>query len=573
MSKIIYVCFRHTKIGPEIKNKILKICEELNPDHISARPTKLYTRNNIIYGLTNPTNSILEREANILLGKLFEKADDWDKIKTKAPDGSYAIFRADNNQVEVLTDCIGSRTVWYYLDEEIFIAATSQKAIIKFLGNFEFDERVIPWVISTGTLGPSHCWDKRLIRVPNDGTIILDRKKWRLEIKSNPVEFVPFEYSEKQQEILLEGALKETFNNIGFDLEKWAITLSGGHDSRAVVLLLKNKNGSGNRFKTITWGTQKAVLDKESDAYIAKKLAEKMRTSHQYFLTELSEEPVEEMINRFLNNGEGRIDHIPGYLDGFKLWQHIYQSGIEGIIRGDEVFGYHKVYSPLMARSTVGFTQCSDFSNLKKYGYIQSLRQDIPSGLRRGSNESLATWRDRIYQEYRSPIILSALSDLKLPYIEQFNPFLSRRIVYLTRKISDGMRSDKKLFKKIMKKYDVKIPYAKKNSNVGLISVLKKEGLVKLIKEELSSPYARSIFPETFLTQVVKNLQEKNDDKMKKIPLSLKDIVKNALPLGIKKFLSQNKSSLILDENILAFRVFIICRMHKILKTDNFEKI
>ena len=57
------------------------------------------------------------------------------------PDGSYALFRSDENKVELITDVVGSRTIWYVRTEDAFIASTSQRAIIFFSSGFSAKRR------------------------------------------------------------------------------------------------------------------------------------------------------------------------------------------------------------------------------------------------------------------------------------------------------------------------------------------------------------------------------------------------------------------------------------------------
>ncbi|MDX1718631.1 MAG: hypothetical protein R3353_00585 [Salegentibacter mishustinae] len=567
MSKILYVCYRKTPISSEIEKKVKGICENLNPDNVSSRPVKIFSKNNLTFGIANPPSFLQTKGSNVLLGQLFEKNEKWDEIGRNNLDGNFAIFRSNENKLEISTDCLGTRSVWYYFDEEVFIASTSQKAIVQFLGNFQFDNRIIPWMLSTGSLGPTYCWDKRLKKVPADGAVILNRTEWKINKYSNPVKFSPVKRPEKRQKEILHNALKETFTQIDIDFSKWTITLSGGHDSRANLLLFRTSNQTlNNKIQTITWGTKAALMDNKSDAVIAEKLAQEIGTKHRYCLTEAPNEPVETILNRFLLNGEGQIDHITGYLDGFQLWRDIQERGIEGVVRGDEIFGYNKIYTPLIVRNFMGLTICSDFDNLDKYKYIKSLEQKLPTHLKQKPNETLSTWRDRIFQQYRIPFIQSALADLKYPYIEQVNPFLSREIVSVMRQMPDNLRTDKKLFKEIMKPLDPGIPFSKRDSNASLKNVLRTQEFVALIKEELTSDYAQCIFPESFLNQVIKDLNIQN---LEPHTLSLASRIKKIIPMTIKKtLLNTKKSSLNLDPNILAFRILIISRMHRDLSRN-----
>lgn len=566
MSKILYVALRNKSNKTIDHQKIKKICEDLNPDNISARATYLHISQDACFGISNPSKTILSRESSVVLGKLFSNEKKWDQPGSVYPDGNYTIFRSNKERFEVATDILGTRCTWYYFDHDKFIASTSQTAIINYLGSFEFDKAIIPWIISTGSLGPSNAWDKRIRKVPSNGSVIIDKSKWTLSTNVNPVEFNPRRIGHREHRMLLRDALISTFSSIN-KFKNWNVTLSGGHDSRAILLLIK-KFGKDTKAKlqTITWGEKEAQHDHLGDAYIAEKIAESLGAEHQFFSTELSKENIDVIVERFLHHGEGRIDHIAGYLDGFSIWQNLFENNVEGIIRGDEVFGYNKIYSPLIVNSFMGLTLCSDFANLKKYDYIKTLKQVKPSYLMQRKDETIHTWRDRIFQEYRIPYIQSALADLKYAFVEQINPFLSKEIVSVIRQLPDELRTNKVLFKRVMKEFDINIPYAKRDSNGLVVNIVKRKDMVDLIKKEFCSSYATTLFPKEFLAQVVSNLRI--DSEIKKIRSNrLIRIVKQSLPLNFKRFLSQRKQSLLLDDNLLAFRILIICRMHRKLSS------
>jgi len=562
MAKILYIYNRGKSINSTITKRVQLICEELTPDNIKSKP-EIHSFENVIYGLISPNSTITRNNKNILLGNLFGQDIDWEKSGTN-PDGNFAIFRCNNNKIEVVTDCLGTRAIWYYMDENVFIASTSQVAIIKYLNNFEFDDQIIPWMLSNGSLGPISSWDKRLKKMPGDACLTLNTNEWTLTKKVIPVSFEPLKESKEVIKSALENCLIATFKTMEINLKKWAVTLSGGHDSRAILLLLKKYSKlKSSSINTITWGIKKSLEDNASDINVAQIVAKAIDTNHKTVFTEKKDENIENIIKRFLINGEGRIDHITGYLDGFLIWKNIYERGIEGIIRGDEVFGYNKIYSPLIIRSFMGLNLCKDFNNLKKYQFINELNQNIPEYLQKANNESLSTWKDRIFQLYRIPYIQSSLADLKYPYIEQINPFLSRKIIYFTRKMPDKFREDKKLFKEIMKEYDIDIPYSKRDSNASLKEVLHELTWVNLIKSELTSPYAQNIFPKEFLESVLNNIKIRRNGTKKK---TFSQQIKQMIPNKYKRLFFQRNVKLNLDENLLAFRMLIIIRMHKKLK-------
>ena len=97
-----------------------------------------------------------------------------------------------------------------------------------FAGGFQFNEQVVPWVLSTGSLGPSLSWDKRIEKLPPDSSMVLDKRDWSVSIKTTPIDFTPLDQPDEQHERMLRGALEETIQSLDLDLTKWVLALSGG---------------------------------------------------------------------------------------------------------------------------------------------------------------------------------------------------------------------------------------------------------------------------------------------------------------------------------------------------------
>lgn len=568
MSKIIYICSRKL-FSVSIKKKLNAICKSLAPDNITPNNPKILINGDIAYAIMNPNNTHLEHDNTLLIGQIFDKDEKWFNPKHRFPDGSYALFRDGKDHCEIVSDPAGSRTIWYYFDENTFISATSQRAIVMFLESFEFDDRVIPWMLSTGSLGPTFSWDNRIKRVPTDSSILLDKSKWSIISFSNPIEFNIIERSDDQHEKLLFESIEATFRNFNLDYSKWVLPLSGGYDSRAILLLLRHKEINFHDLKTITWGLDTSINVKGSDAYVAKELANRLNVPNKYYFTNISTEPIEKIINRFLIQGEGRIDHLAAYMDGFKIWKTLFEDGIQGTIRGDQGFGWGLtgVSSNLHAKLT-NTCLCSDFNNLKNYTKYAFPLQELPQQLCKRDWESINTWSDRIYHEYSLSTIMSALSDLKFSYLEQISPFLSRTILLQTRQLPEHLRQEKALFKTIVSKLSPNIEYANCNAEADAWQILRQKNIVNLLNNELSSEHAKTLFPNEFLDSVLKGItSNKKEIQSKKISSSLKSSFKNITPPFIKKSLQKLIHPKI-DNNILAFRIFIICKMYEILNND-----
>ena len=123
------------------------------------------------------------------------------------------------------------------------------------------------------------------------------------------------------------------------------------------------------------------------------------------------------------------------------------------------------------------------------------------------NGELLSTWRDRLYHEYRIPVYLAALSDLKLSYVEQMNPLLSRKILTVFRSLPEHLRTDKSLFKRIVGKIGPKVEMANAGADASLESILRQRGIVEVLRSAIDSEQARSLVPYGLIRQVIQNLE------------------------------------------------------------------
>ncbi|WP_289062465.1 hypothetical protein [uncultured Zobellia sp.] len=572
MSKLLCAHFR-TTVPKNIGEKLTAICHIIEPDNIIANKPKVLIDLQCAVAIMNPTNTIDIRNTSVLLGSQVKDNDsaEWDSSQNGYPDGSYAIFRNNETKSKFITDSVASRTIWYYYDDDLFLAATSQRAIILFLENFSFDERCIPWILSTGSLGPEYSWDKRIKRIPPSTTIILDKKTWEIKSETTPVIFSPTKKKSKTQKKNLSDTIAFTLRKMDINLKHWVLPLSGGYDSRGILYFMLNGGTKPSDIETITWGLKESLEVKGNDAQIAQEIAKTLKTPHKYYHTNLSEEPLKRILDRFILLGEGRIDHLGGYMDGFHIWKTLFEKGVQGIIRGDEGFGWSSVSSASNVRLYTGCALCSDFENLKDYCISNGIpEQVLPDHLKRKKKESLSTWRDRIYHEYRIPTVLAALSDLKLGYVEQLTPLLSNKILEVVRELPDKLRTDKLLFRKIIDEMEPKIPYADKGANANINTILQHNDIVTFIREELSSDYARSVLPEAILTDTIKKLKitDKSSTIKRESPAKKAlAAIKKLAPKFIKNILIANRD-LKIDPNILAFRLYIIVFMHKLCSSE-----
>lgn len=569
MAKTVYVCVRNDIDIPLISSRVAAAIKNILPDNIPEAPCKISAKGNVVYGIANYSDVIAEHDGSVCMGLAYPEQRNWWKPLDAYPDGSYAIFRSDDKYVEAVTDATASRTIWYYLDEKLFVCGTSQRAIITVLGEFNFDKRVIPWMLSSGTLGPSFSWCKNLKLLEPNASLLLDRETWQLNKKSKSLNFSASLITPQKSLSRLRDTLINSFNDFQFDTSKWILPLSGGYDSRSIACLLKASGKNLAQIDTVTWGLKESLNNKNSDAYIAPLVAKNLGMQHQYLAINTTDENIETVFKRFILNGEGRVDHIEGYTDGFCLWKRLFNSNKQGIIRGDISCGWGKVTNAIRARHMCGLTLCKDYSNLEQYEAYGFEKQELPDYLMQQKNETVQMMVDRQHLSFRIPVVLSALNDVKLSYVEVINPLLSRRIIMQFLSTPDKLRIDKNGFIKAMKKLLPEIEYATENAIHIQGDVFKIPEAISLMKEELSAEYMKEIFPEAFLKKVLDKLQQPQTiNKGKEVKSKIRKIVKKYFPSHLKELLYSFMRKPTVDNSTLAFRIYLTGIMYKQLQKD-----
>ncbi|MFB4321106.1 hypothetical protein RB298_02005 [Priestia sp. BR_2] len=534
MSKIIYVCLRNPSSMAVEKDRVKRVCDNLTPDNLDPHPAIVTAKDNVIIGIFNPVPTIMLKASSVCLGNLLGSPSEWHQPRSKIPDGTYALIRGNSNEIEAIADYVGSRTIWYVHTKDLFIASTSQRMIIAYLGSYHPDRNVYSWILSTGSLGPGLSWDQRIKCLPGNSRFILNRESWTARLVQRTVRFQESNLSYQDHYERLKKAIEVTMSLMRIDYAEWVLTLSGGYDSRTILLHLPNPK----KINTLTWGLKHSIKEKNSDAYIAKKIADYIGCPHQYYPTDLSAHlSLRTLFDRFLSIGEGRIDHFSGYADGFYIWNKLHAHGVSGVIRGDEGFGWVSCKDEQDVRFRVGMPLLTDFVNLTDpLHQIGIAPNSLPPHLNRKKTESIPLWRDRLYHQYRIPSILAALNDLKLSHVEIANPFLSRRIILEARKLPDHLRTSKKLYKDIANNVNPGIDYAQYRATARTKDLLNQNETIAFLKKEIRHS--------------------------KVLPNSLKNLLdKEMAP-------RPNKIRHHMNINVLGFRAFIIARMNTILTKD-----
>jgi Asparagine synthase len=429
----------------------------------------------------------------LCMGKLFGPTDDWWRPGTAPPDGSYALVREDGEALELVSDPGGSRMIYYHHGEDMFVASNSERAIAMYTGRFDFDRETVPWLVSTGTRGPSRSFSRHVRLLPPAAVLRLDKVAWRLQLDAEEIRFVEIPRSHEEHLAALGAALDETFRAFGpADAARMIIALSGGCDSRAVASLLARNAPA--RWQSYSFGTPEATGMPRSDVAIAAQVAEALGMANRHLAPGPVPEAAGDFLRRFVVNNEGRHDHFARV--GAAPLPRFRAEGTDGVIRGDEALGWKPTDgSALTVRGSMELLLCGDIAELRPHLQRFGLASHaLPPELEQRAGESLETWRDRLYASFRAPTVLAALNESKSHYFDTVNPLLSRRVLAVIRSVPDAERTDKALFRELVRRLGPDLPFAGVEGIPQRHEALRHPEVLRAIRDALASETAQRSF-------------------------------------------------------------------------------
>ena len=559
MAKAVLVCSRSPFDLPD-EALFLRVADQLTPEGITPRSPVILSDRCVRLILINPPPELRVSGVSACLGLMLRPSRDWWKPGSAVPDGTFALFRCDPDKVELVSDILASRTIWYAMDENMLIASTSQRAIISFLGEFRLNRSAVAWFLSSGTPGPETCWDERICRIAPDSRVVLDRSRWTLKVDSEPVLFAPENRLSEEWERLLSAILRQEVTSYDWNEGTWWLTLSGGYDSRCLLMLL---HGS-LKPHCVTWGLRSSKDVPGNDAYIASRLARHYGLPHDYLETDIAPLPVSVLARRFLLEGEGCTDALFAYLDGFSVWREIYSRGCTGTIRGDEAVGSQRLLSENRTRIYSGMVLLSDYYGPKDLARFELPEQEIPEGMRQYPGESLLTYAQRMYALFCYPLILASLNTIKAGYVETANPLLSRSIVGMIRRMPDDLIANASLYVKVVSKMSPQIPFAKLPADDAMNAYLKERNFVDHIRATLEGGTAAELLPPHILEEMSRQVKE---DSRKHAGLRMHVALKRLLPTWVVQQ-SRKVRNMVPDRSLLALRAMLVCELVDIFNED-----
>ncbi|MER8762905.1 hypothetical protein [Mesorhizobium sp. M0968] len=430
-------------------------------------------------------------------GILLRDQKEWAKVGSNTPEGAYALVRYDDETIELVTDMVASRAIWYAVTDDKFIVSTSQFAVIRSLPDLQFDQTTLAWYLAAGTLGPYRSWDARVQMLKPDSVLRFDRHAWRHTVQTGNVEFCEARSSEAATTKDLEGTIDASFSQVRLDEKSWHISLSGGYDSRLNLLKI-----GPTKLQCFSHGRRDALSDPVGDAAVAKSIAIAVGAKFEFLPFDLSDYSPSVLLTSLLHASDGRVSNFTGVLDNLDSFRKLSAEGVRGIVRGDECFGWLETTTEEDVRRGVGLALLSDFYAPAQIAEWGLTCPELPVEWQRRPAESRENWRDRLYQGYRLPLVLAPLSDIVLNFMEVANPLLTHPIIRMVRRLPPNLRTAKKSIKHISLKLKPRIPYAT-NGSLPPYSEYWSQGFLIELAAALSNPAAKKVFNNSFIEHVL----------------------------------------------------------------------
>jgi len=193
--------------------------------------------------------------------------------------------------------------------------------------------------------------------------------------------------------------------------------------------------------------------------------------------------------------------------------------------------------------------------------------QELPEVLEKRKSESFDTWRDRLSHAYRLPSINAAASDIKYSYVEQINPLLSRAVLDVIRGLPDRLRNNKNVHKRIVSELGPKVRLGDGDATAPEADILRTQSFADFLKHEIRSDDTTDLLGYELMNRISMGLTTVPRRKLS-WKRQIKRIGAIVIPEPLKSALRDRVSKPDIDPYVLAFRVVIIARMHKMLAAD-----
>jgi hypothetical protein len=563
MAGLIVVCPRTMTASRYSVDEVLRCAKLMEPDNIAANPTQFHHEDGFIAAVVNPVRGMRHRDGSVCIGSFCENRTDWWKPGAPEPDGSYVLCRYASRSLELMTDALASRTMWYVEAENALLASTSQRALVALLGDYRMNEQAVSWMLCSGHLGSEASWDSRLRRLPANASLTLDRTSGRVKVHTSPMSFDPENMADDAHIGRLREVLLDTCSGLDLALDDWLLLLSGGLDSRALLYALV---AAGERPRCVTWGLKSSLADPTNDASIAPRLAQQLNVSHTYYPLDDTEIALGPALTRWVLLSEGRTEDFAAYVDGFAMWKAFFESGVAGVLRGDEPsFGYHSSYGSLdQARIRTRMHLLSDHRPDHPVRRLGLPEISPPSGVEPLPGETPVFYQARLYEEFFVPGLLAPLNDLKGRYIEVVNPLQSRAMLRVTHRLPAQLRTERRSLDAVVGALGPRLPYATAGAPPRHDYLVGRPELANEITTWLESDDAERVLSHNALRTVIAGLSAEGASAARqRLRRSIRTVVPRKVLSAVRPLPTVHLSG-----QRLAFRTYVAVRIASVLSED-----
>ena len=578
MANYIFIKTRQPTGQSKIIDKLEQVCCLLEPTIIknkSQNTAKIWPEDaNGFYAIQN-SEDVAGPEDNALVIGWIDQTDNKVKSYSSNADGSYAVITNKNDEVSFFCDQFGSRTLWYYYDENILIVSTSQRAIVALKSTFKLNQAAIAWYLSSGCQGPFISWDQEVIQALPNLEYKLDVGNWSFDSIQKQDMSLPCSGSTKLSEYLkiyekqVTKSLKQIVNEYAND--QVLLPLSGGLDSR-LLLALSKKAGLTDKMTLANWG-----VDTLANVFDDKKAANQIASSYGKNLLDkylpVNIDGYDKFFEHFAEASEGRIDHFNAFTDDFEMWDDFFQSGYRTVIRGDIPYPTGICINQTQIRAKMGLELLSDYANVDKFSMQKYIKLQTENLTERLESESLIRWRDRTFKDIRVPLVHSAFSQQISAFTEIRSPMFSWSLYKLYMGLPDKKKGNKRHIQKLWKKYDrsgvsSKAVGSLNSMNSYFDSICGHEYLLHKLLEANKNGHLRPDLIDS--VQHILSKRSINDESKSTIILvrqTVKRILSDYLPALPKAYL-KSKSSQKLSATTLAYRIVMIDKIISMYESD-----
>ncbi|WP_026452209.1 hypothetical protein [Aequorivita capsosiphonis] len=565
MSKVLVIAYK--KPPSNLKENIRKSFSFIAPPNIKNELEIIQpdASINTFIGVLNPEFEINSKTTEIVSGYTRDVENKSGPLK----DGSYFKIKWEEQSISFNVDRFESKSLWFYQDEEKFIVSNSQLLITSLKKSFKIDPKTISWFLSSGATGFQNAWDSEVKKVIHSNLYAFSLKDWQLS-KTNrayAIEDISFskekEFLQKHVDFTKQVFEKLSANNLVQDM---VLPLSGGNDSR-LLFYISNKLKEYKDLALANWGVKKdpTVFD---DKKVANEIAQAYNKPLKDYYLPSKIENLDSFFETYIRNGDCRIDHFNAYTDHFKIFEQLFTEKYKFIIRGDIPFTEGLDLNEKMSRAHIGIPKFTDYGNYTSFvldDFVEIQEKDLPL-ISKIETETLIEWRDRLYIDFRIPIVISSFDDLINPYIVTIAPMISYSHFLLYAQQKPSKRGDKAHIVKLSEKMDEsKVGFNASPSIMGMEELLRTEDTIKYLKEYLRS-MNNTLFSKEMIESICSQLTfnaHYNPNIKKPFKTQIINFAKENVPTKLKSLLKANYTKNI-NSLSLAYRIVMIDKVSKI---------